>query len=145
MASEFWRWTKNGCGRLTHAGWIDLPVQAREEPVPRNPIFWMAKQGAADFRMIGMTLNICTRGIRPSFETESPGYPTKSRKRCWSASSRPAATRATWCSILSAVAAQPASRSTKLGRKWIGIDVTHLAINLIKRRLKRCFRQRHSV
>lgn len=27
----------------------------------------------------------------------------------------------------------------KLGRKWIGIDVTYLAINLIKRRLKDAF------
>jgi site-specific DNA-methyltransferase (adenine-specific) len=27
----------------------------------------------------------------------------------------------------------------KLGRQWIGIDVTYLAINLIKRRLKDAF------
>ena len=33
--------------------------------------------------------------------------PRKNRKHCWNASSRPAATKATWCSIRSAAAARP--------------------------------------
>ena len=65
--------------------------------------------------------------------------PPKNRSPCWSASSRPAATPATWCSTPSAAAAPPSPPPQKLGRRWIGIDITHLAIALIKYRLKDMF------
>ena len=39
----------------------------------------------------------------------------------------------------SAAAAPRCTRREKLGRQWIGIDVTHLAIGLIEKRLRDAF------
>ncbi len=36
-------------------------------------------------------------------------------------------------------AAPPSMRRKKLGRRWIGIDITHLAISLIEKRLRDAF------
>ena len=49
---------------------------------------------------------------------ERLGYPTRSRWPCWSASSRPAPTPATWCSIPSAAAAPPSPPP----RSWPAVD-----------------------
>ena len=65
---------------------------------------------------------------------ERLGYPTQKPLRSWSASSPHPQTLATWCSTLSAVAAQLSTRPRSWGRRWIGIDVTHLAISLVERR-----------
>ena len=43
------------------------------------------------------------------------------------------------CSILFAAAGRPFTQRQKLHRQWIGIDITHLAIGLIERRLKDAF------
>ncbi len=66
--------------------------------------------------------------------------PRRSLRRCWSASSPRPATKATWCLTRSAAAAPLPCAAQKLGRRWVGIDVTHLAITLIKTRLLDAFR-----
>ena len=47
--------------------------------------------------------------------------------------------RATLFSILFADAGRPFAAAQKLGRMWIGIDVAHLAVGLMKLRLKDSF------
>ena len=65
--------------------------------------------------------------------------PPKSPKPSSNASSKPAPTKATSFSIPSAAAAPPSQVAQHLNRRWIGIDITHLAINLIKNRLADAF------
>jgi site-specific DNA-methyltransferase (adenine-specific) len=70
---------------------------------------------------------------------ERLGYPTQKPltllERIINASSNPGdVVLGAFCGCGSAIHA-----SEKLGRKWIGIDVTHLAISLIERRLRDAF------
>lgn len=74
-----------------------------------------------------------------SWHTERLGYPTQKPlallERIISASSNPGDTVLDpFCGCGTAVHA-----AEKLGRNWVGIDVTHLAISLIERRLKDAF------
>ena len=64
--------------------------------------------------------------------------PPRSPSPCWNGSSPPAPTPATWCSTRSAAAA-PRSMRREARAAWIGIDVTHLAIGLIEKRLRDAF------
>ena len=81
--------------------------------------------------MIGAILNIfMVRMLRRSATRR------KSPWRCWSGSSKPAAIPATWCWTRSAGCGTTIDAAEKLGRDWIGIDVTQLAISLIKNRLQ---------
>lgn len=75
----------------------------------------------------------------PSSSTESLGYPTQKPlallERIINASSNPGdVVLDPFCGCGTAVAA-----AQKLGRQWIGIDITHLAIGLIKRRMEDAF------
>ncbi len=70
---------------------------------------------------------------------ERLGYPTQKPLPCWSASLKHPANPGDvvldpFCGCGTAVHA-----AQKLGRQWIGIDITHLAISLIERRLKDAF------
>ena len=91
-------------------------------------------------------LPMCIFGTCGTTSSRSSTYPVngsatprRSRKPCWSASSRRAAGKATWCSTRSAAAVPRLRRRKRLGRRWIGIDTTHLAINLTRYRLRDAF------
>ena len=71
--------------------------------------------------------------------SESLGYPTQKPlvllERIINASSKPGdVVLDPFCGCGTAIAA-----AKKLGRKWIGIDITHLAVGLIKRRMEDAF------
>ena len=86
--------------------------------------------GRAGRRTSGPTL--------PPINSQAPersATPRRSPRPCSSASSQRAATKATSCSIPSAAAARPSPPPRRLKRRWIGIDITHLAITLIRHRL----------
>ncbi len=77
--------------------------------------------------------------IRPASRSESLGYPTQKPEalleRIISASSNEGdMVLDPFCGCGTAVAA-----AQKLGRKWLGIDITHLAVALMKNRLKTAF------
>ena len=63
----------------------------------------------------------------------------RSRLLSSSASSKRRATRATSSSTRSAAAAPPSTRPRSCGRRWIGIDITYLAIDLIRKRLRHTY------
>src|SRR5258706_6068873 len=63
----------------------------------------------------------------------------RSRKPSWSVSSRPVRAKATSCLIPFCGCGTTIHAAQKLKRKWIGIDITHLAISLIEKRLKDAF------
>ena len=93
---------------------------------------------ASQFLMIGMTLNIYT-AIRPNHTSETLGYPTQKPlallERIIAASSNEGdVVLDPFCGCGTAVHA-----AQKLNRQWIGIDITHLAISLIEKRLKDAF------
>ena len=77
--------------------------------------------------------------IRPASRSESLGYPTQKPEalleRIISASSNEGdVVLDPFCGCGTAVAA-----AQKLGRNWLGIDITHLAVALMKNRLKTAF------
>ena len=59
----------------------------------------------------------------------------KSQKRCSSASSRPAATRAIWLPTSSVGSGTTAAVAEKLGRKWIATDLGKFGIHTTRKRL----------
>src|SRR5258706_14863201 len=63
----------------------------------------------------------------------------RSRKPSWSVSSRPVRAKATSCLIPFCGCGTTIHAAQKLKREWIGIDITHLAISLIEKRLKDAF------
>ena len=58
---------------------------------------------------------------------------------CLNVSSKPPPTRVTWCWTPSAAAARPSPPPRSSTASWIGIDITHLAVALMKNRLKTAF------
>ncbi len=92
------------------------------------------KTRGKSYRTFGLTL--CRLAARL---VKSLGYPTQKPvallERIISASSNPGdAVLDPFCGCGTAVHA-----AQKLGRQWIGIDITHLAVSLIERRLKDAF------
>ena len=61
--------------------------------------------------------------------------PHRNPKRCWSESSKPAATKATSSPISSAAPAPRRPWREKLGRKWIATDLGKFAIHTTRKRL----------
>jgi hypothetical protein len=93
------------------------------------------------YEMPGVALQDVWTDIQPinSQAQERLGYPTQKPEalleRIVAASSNPGdVVLDPFCGCGTAVAA-----AQKLGRRWIGIDITHLAINLIKHRLINAF------
>ncbi len=89
--------------------------------------------------MPGVALQNNWDDIRPASGDEGLGYPTQKPlallERIISASSNPGdVVLDPFCGCGTAIHA-----AEKLGRDWIGIDITHLAVSLIERRMKDAF------
>ena len=82
-----------------------------------------------------VTLVVYHRAIRNASAT-----PRRNPKPSWSASSTPAATRATSFWTPSAAAALLSPPPSASNRRWIGIDITHIAITLIRHRIEDTFK-----
>ena len=100
---------------------------------------WHAKLQTLFGRDAGVSLQNDWSDIRPASRSESLGYPTQKPEalleRIIQASSNEGdVVLDPFCGCGTAVAA-----AQKLDRQWIGIDVTHLAVALMKSRLKTAF------
>jgi site-specific DNA-methyltransferase (adenine-specific) len=126
--TRVWRWTKE---RMQKAYTDGLVVQLKPGSVPQY------KKHLQDSK--GRTITNYWPDIQQAAGNESLGYPTQKPlallERIIQASSNPGdVVLDPFCGCGTAIAA-----AQKLGRKWIGIDITHLAIGLIKRRMEDAF------
>lgn len=126
--TRVWRWTKERMERAYKDG---IVIQAKPGAVPRY------KKYLADSK--GRTITNFWPDIQQAVGNESLGYPTQKPlallERIINASSNPGdVVLDPFCGCGTAIAA-----AQKLGRDWIGIDITHLAISLIKRRMEDAF------
>ena len=128
--SRHWRYSRENMERLISEGRI---IQPKPGGVPRYKRYLD--------EMPGVSLSDSWGDIRPlnSQAQERLGYPTQKPvallERIVAASSNPGdVVLDPFCGCGTTVHA-----AQKLGRKWIGIDVTHLAIGLIQRRLRDAF------
>ncbi len=128
--TRVWRWTKDRMQAAYDAGMI---VQPKSGGVPRFKRYLDEQRG----KPLGDVWN----DIPPlnSQAKERLGYPTQKPQalleRIINASSNPGdVVLDPFCGCGTTIAAAQA-----LGRPWIGIDITHLAITLIKQRLKDSF------
>jgi DNA modification methylase len=126
-----WAYLPNELDRLDAAGLIHWPL--RSDGMPRLKQF-------AD-SMPGVPLQDVWTDIHPihNLATERLGYPTQKPlallERIIRASSKEnEIVLDPFCGCGTAVHA-----AQKLGRKWVGIDVTHLAIGLVRRRMEDAF------
>jgi site-specific DNA-methyltransferase (adenine-specific) len=130
-----WRWTKERMQQAYEEGKIH---QSKPGAVPQEKRYLdeMHGQPISDN---WDDIEHLHGGVRPNFVSESLGYPTQKPQalleRIISASSNPGdLVLDPFCGCGTTIHA-----AQKLGRQWIGIDITYLAINLIKRRLKDAF------
>jgi len=119
-----WRWTKE---RMQKAYDDGIVVQLKPGAVPQY------KKYLKDSR--GRTVTNCWTDINQVAGNEDLGYPTQKPEelleRIIKASSNEGdIVLDPFCGCGTAIAA-----AQKLNRRWIGIDITHLAIGLIKRRM----------
>src|SRR6266540_902287 len=128
--TKVWRWTKERMQAAYDAG---LVIQPRPGGVPRYKRYLDEQRGKP--------LGDVWTDISPinSQAQERLGYPTQNPlallERIISASSNPGdVVLDPFCGCGTAVHA-----AHKLGRRWIGIDITHLAIGLIRRRMQDAF------
>jgi site-specific DNA-methyltransferase (adenine-specific) len=128
--TRVWRWTRERMQRSYEAG---LVVQTKPGTVPQGKRYLDEQRGRP--------LDDVWTDIFPlnSQAAERLGYPTQKPQalleRIISASSNKGdIVLDPFCGCGTATHA-----AEKLGRQWIGIDITYLAINLIKRRLKDAF------
>jgi site-specific DNA-methyltransferase (adenine-specific) len=126
--TRYWRYSKERMKELIAAGRI---VQTRPGTVP-------AEKRYLD-EMPGVSLQNDWSDIKPASGKETLGYPTQKPlallERIVSASSNENdIVLDPFCGCGTTVHA-----AQKLKRRWIGIDVTHLAIALVERRLKEAF------
>lgn len=127
--TKVWRWTKSRMLDAYNEGRIIIPKGG--EGIPRYKRYLDEQKGipVSDF----------WDDIELVSGNESLGYPTQKPQalleRIINASSNPGdVVLDPFCGCGTAVAAAEA-----LGRKWIGIDITHLAIGLVKRRMEDTF------
>ena len=128
--TRVWRWTKN---RMQKAYEDGLIVQTSPNSVPRYKRYLDEQNGVP---VDDVWVDI---GPIASANPERLGYPTQKPlallERIIHASSNPGdVVLDPFCGCGTAVVA-----AQKLGRQWIGIDITHLAIGLVKRRLEDAF------
>ena len=128
--TKVWRWTRERMQAAYDAG---IVVQSAAGMVPRQKRYIDEQEGIA--------LSDVWTDIPPlnSQAQERLGYPTQKPvallERILNASSNPGDTVLDpFCGCGTTVHA-----AQKLGRNWIGIDVTHLAIGLIEKRLRDAF------
>ncbi len=126
--TRVWRWSRP---RMQAAYESGLVVQLKPGAVPQY------KKYLADSK--GRTVTNCWTDILQAAGTESLGYPTQKPvallERIIAASSNPGdVVLDPFCGCGTTVHA-----AEKLGRPWIGIDITHLSISLIEKRLKDAF------
>jgi DNA modification methylase len=119
-----WRWTRE---RMEKAYEDGIVIQLKPGAVPQY------KKYLSDSK--GRTITNCWTDINQVAGNESLGYPTQKPEelleRIIEASSEEGDTVLDpFCGCGTAIAA-----SQKLNRNWIGIDITHLAIGLIKLRM----------
>jgi len=119
-----WRWTKE---RMEKAYKEGIVVQLKPGAVPQYKKYLQDSKGR--------TVTNCWTDINQAAGNESLGYPTQKPEelleRIIEASSEEGDTILDpFCGCGTAIAA-----AQKLHREWIGIDITHLAISLIKRRI----------
>lgn len=127
---RFWRFSRARMDRLLEEGRV---VQPRAGAVPRYKRYLD--------EMPGIVLGDLWDDLAPvnSQARERLGYPTQKPvallERIISASSNPGdLVLDPFCGCGTSIHA-----AQKLGRAWVGIDITHLAISLIERRLKDAF------
>jgi adenine specific DNA methylase Mod len=123
-----WRWTKERMQKAYDEG---LVVQTKPGAVPQY------KKYLSDSK--GRTVTNCWTDIPQAAGNESLGYPTQKPvallERILKASSNEDdVVLDPFCGCGTTVHA-----AQKLNRKWIGIDITHLAISLIQKRLRDAF------
>lgn len=123
--TRVWRWTKQ---RMQESYDRGLVVQLKDGAVPQY------KKYLEDSK--GRTVTNLWTDIEQAAVSENLGYPTQKPlallERIINASSNPGdIVLDPFCGCGTAVDA-----AQKLGRRWIGIDITHLAIALIEKRLK---------
>lgn len=126
--TRVWRWTRE---RMQQAYRDGVVVQLKPGAVPQY------KKYLADSK--GRTVTDDWGDVQQAAGSEALGYPTQKPvallERIITASSNAGdLVLDPFCGCGTTIAA-----AQKLGRPWIGIDVTHLAINLIKNRLKDAF------
>lgn len=126
--TRVWRWTKERMQKGYEDG---LVVQLKPGAVPQY------KKYLRDSK--GRTVTNCWTDIPQAAGNEALGYPTQKPlallERVIAASSNEGdIVLDPFCGCGTTVHA-----AEKLGRQWIGIDITHLAVSLIERRLKDAF------
>lgn len=129
--TRVWRWTRE---RMRQAQADGLIVQTKPGAVPQY------KKYLEDSK--GRTVTNVWTDIQQAAGNESLGYPTQKPlallERIVEASSNKGdVVLDPFCGCGTAVHA-----AQKLKRKWIGVDITHLAISLIEKRLKDAFKSR---
>ena len=128
--TRYWRYSKQKMEQLIKEGRV---IQTKPGTVP------MYKRYLDESKGVPLTSN--WSDIRPihGWANEKLGYPTQKPltllERIIQASSNPGdLVLDPFCGCGTAIHA-----AQKLGRNWIGIDITHLAIHLIERRMKEAF------
>ena len=129
-----------------------LPYRGRYWGYAKDGMVAMAEQGRLAYtrtgvprfkryldEMPGVPLQNDWTDIRPASRSESLGYPTQKPEALLERIIRSSSNEGDmvldpFCGCGTAVAA-----AQKLGRQWIGIDITHLAVALMKNRLKTAF------
>ena len=126
--TKVWRWTREKMLEMERQGHIYVPP---DRGIPRFKRFLGEQRG--------MLLQDVWDDIEPVTGQEDLGYdtqkPVELLERIVSASSNPGdIVLDPFCGCGTAVHA-----AQKLDRRWIGIDITHLAIGLIRRRMRDAF------
>lgn len=129
--TRVWRWTHQ---RMKQAHADGLIVQTKPGAVPQY------KKYLEDSK--GRTVTNVWIDIQQAAGNESLGYPTQKplallERIIEASSSKGDVILDPFCGCGTAVHA-----AQKLKRKWLGIDITHLAISLIEKRLKDAFKSR---
>jgi adenine specific DNA methylase Mod len=130
--TRVWRWTK---ARMQKAYEDGLIYQSKPGSVPQEKRYLDEMEGqpiSDDWDDIEHLHG----GVRPNSESETLGYPTQKplallERIILASSNEGDVVLDPFCGCGTAVDA-----AQKLKRKWIGIDITHLAISLIEKRLK---------
>lgn len=129
--TRVWRWTRE---RMKQAQTDGLIVQTKPGAVPQY------KKYLEDSK--GRTVTNVWTDIQQAAGNESLGYPTQKplallERIIEASSNKGEVVLDPFCGCGTAVHA-----AQKLKRKWIGIDITHLAISLIEKRLRDAFKSR---